>query len=74
VIIDDAGKVLFNAMQQDSVIYRCVMRVGYLLVKPPTDAGLPADQRAPVAAVVPAAASGNGAAAATVKPKATART
>lgn len=55
VITDDAGKVVFNAMQQDSVVYRCVMRVGYLLAKPPTDAGLPVAQRAPVAAVIPAA-------------------
>ena len=54
VIVDDQGKVLFSAMQQDSTIYRAVMRVGYLLTAPPTDAGLPADERAPVAAVVPA--------------------
>jgi hypothetical protein len=56
VITDATGKVLFNAMQQDSTIFRCVMRVGYLLAKPPTDSGLPANQRAPVAAVIPAAA------------------
>jgi hypothetical protein len=55
VIIDDQGKVLFSAMQQDSVIFRAVMRVGYLLAAPPTDADLPPDERAPVAAVVPPA-------------------
>jgi Phage capsid family len=55
VIADAEGKVLFSAMQQDSTIYRAVMRVGYLLTAPPTDAGLPADERAPVAAVVPPA-------------------
>lgn len=54
VIIDAAGKVLLSAVQQDSTIYRAVMRVGYLLAAPPTDADLPADERAPVAAVVPA--------------------
>ena len=55
VITDEAGKVLFSAMQQDSTIFRAVMRVGYLLAAPPTDAGLPAAERAPVAAVVPPA-------------------
>jgi HK97 family phage major capsid protein len=55
VITDADGKVLFSAMQQDSTIYRAVMRVGFLLAAPPTDAGLPADERAPVAAVVPPA-------------------
>ena len=55
VITDEDGKVLFSAMQQDSTIFRAVMRVGYLLAAPPTDAGLPADERAPVAAVVPPA-------------------
>jgi hypothetical protein len=54
VITDADGKVLFSAMQQDSVIFRAVMRVGYLLAAPPTDAGLPPAERAPVAAVVPA--------------------
>jgi len=58
VITDDQGKVLFSAMQQDSTIYRAVMRVGYLLAAPPTDAGLPPDERAPVAAVVPGDARG----------------
>ena len=53
VITDEVGRSLFSAMQQDSTIYRAVMRVGYLLAAPPTDAGLPADERAPVAAVVP---------------------
>jgi HK97 family phage major capsid protein len=53
-IIDVDGKVLFSAVQQDSTIFRAVMRVGYLLAAPPTDAGLPADERAPVAAVLPA--------------------
>ena len=51
VITDDAGKVLFSAMQQDSTIFRAVMRVGYLLAAPPTDAALPPAERAPVAAV-----------------------
>jgi HK97 family phage major capsid protein len=55
VITDADGKVLFSAMQQDSTIFRCVMRVGYLLTAPPTDAGLPADERAPVAVVLPPA-------------------
>ena len=55
VITDADGKVLFSAMQQDSVIFRAVMRVGFLLTAPPTDAGLAADERAPVAAVVPPA-------------------
>ncbi len=55
VITDTDGKVLFSAMQQDSTIFRAVMRVGYLLAQPPTDADLPDDERAPVAAVVPAA-------------------
>ena len=55
VITDADGKVLFSAMQQDSTIFRAVMRVGYLLAAPPTDAALPADERAPVAAVIPAA-------------------
>lgn len=55
VITDEDGKVLFSAMQQDSTIYRAVMRVGYLLTAPPTDAALPDDERAPVAAVVPPA-------------------
>lgn len=57
VIADEDGKVLLSAAQQDVTIFRVVMRVGYLLAKPPTDAGLPAAERAPVAAVVPA--SGN---------------
>jgi len=55
VIADETGKVILSAMQSDTTIYRCVMRVGYLLAKPPTDSGLPVDQRAPVAAVVPPA-------------------
>jgi hypothetical protein len=55
VIIDADGKVLLSAVQQDSTIYRAVMRVGYLLAAPPTDAALPPEQRAPVAAVVPPA-------------------
>jgi HK97 family phage major capsid protein len=54
IISDADGKVLFNATQQDSLIYRAVMRVGFALVNPPTDAGLPAAQRSPVAAVIPA--------------------
>jgi hypothetical protein len=61
VITDADGKVLFNATQQDSLIFRAVMRVGYLLAAPPTDAGLPADERAPVAAVIPAAGNGSAA-------------
>jgi hypothetical protein len=59
VIVQD-GLVVFSAMQQDSIIFRCVMRVGYLLVAPPTGSGLHAGQRAPVAAVVPAGGGGNG--------------
>jgi HK97 family phage major capsid protein len=36
VITDDAGKVIFNAMQQDSKIMRVVFRVAYMIVDPST--------------------------------------
>ncbi len=36
IVSDAAGAVVYNAMQQDSVIYRAVFRVGYAIANPET--------------------------------------
>lgn len=55
VITDDAGKVVFNAMQQDAKIMRVVMRVGFQIARTP-DA-----RRYPAGVVQPATGGGAGA-------------
>jgi HK97 family phage major capsid protein len=53
VITDEAGAVVFNAMQQDSKIMRVVARYGYTIVDPTTSL---ADRAFPFAALRPAGA------------------
>jgi hypothetical protein len=40
-----------NLLQQNMTAVRLVMRVGFLIVNPPTDADLDADHRCPLALV-----------------------
>ena len=52
VITDDAGKVVFNAMQQDSKIMRVVMRVGFAIANPLTRQNSVANTRSPFSLLV----------------------
>lgn len=56
VINDDTGKVIYNAMQQDSTIWRAVFRVAWAVASPQTRiaqaGGLTAGQRYPFGVVV----------------------
>ncbi|MFH0243599.1 phage major capsid protein [Streptomyces sp. HK10] len=57
VITDETGAVVFNAMQQDSTVWRAVMRVAWARANPATRLGPNADTatgKFPFAAVVPA--------------------
>lgn len=57
VISDDAGVVVFNAMQQDSAIMRVVMRVGWALPNPINLVNSNAATRYPFAIYEPTASS-----------------
>ena len=52
VISDSSGVVQANLMQSNLTAVRLVMRVGFLLTNPPTDAALDAAHRCPLALVV----------------------
>ncbi|MEU6204586.1 phage major capsid protein [Micromonospora musae] len=56
IINDDSGNVVFNAMQQDSTIWRAVFRVAWAVARPQTriaqSAGLTTTQRFPFGVVV----------------------
>ena len=55
VISDDAGKVIFNAPQQDSKVLRVVFRVGYQVANPLTRLNPTAGSRYPAGVLTPAA-------------------
>lgn len=57
VISDDAGAVVFNAMQQDSAILRVVTRLGWALPNPINNVNTNAATRYPFAFLEPVAAS-----------------
>lgn len=52
VITDDDGKVVFNAMQQDSTVGRFVMRVGFVVANPATHNSTVASARSPFSLLV----------------------
>lgn len=54
VINDAAGKVIFNAAQQDSKVMRIVMRVGFQVANPMTRVNGTAASRYPAGVLVPA--------------------
>ena len=51
VITDTEGKVLFNAMQQDSTLYRCVFRAAFALANPVTSMNATEGTRSPFAVI-----------------------
>ena len=53
-INDDAGKVIFNAPQQDSKVLRVVFRVGYALANPVTAVNQVVGTRSPFTVLTPA--------------------
>lgn len=53
IISDDSGAVVFNALQQDSVIFRFVMRLGWQVANPVNRVNGSDATRFPFAAVVP---------------------
>ena len=55
VISDDAGKVIFNAPQQDSKVLRVVFRVGYQVANPLTRLNPTGASRYPAGVLTPAA-------------------
>ena len=55
VISDDAGKVIFNAPQQDSKVLRVVFRVGYQVANPLTRLNQTGASRSPAGVLTPAA-------------------
>ena len=55
VISDDAGKVIFNAPQQDSKVLRVVFRVGYQVANPLTRLNPAGASRYPAGVLTPAA-------------------
>ena len=55
VISDDAGKVIFNAPQQDSKVLRVVFRVGYQVANPLTRLNQTGASRYPAGVLTPAA-------------------
>ncbi|ATU21064.1 MULTISPECIES: phage major capsid protein [Bifidobacterium] len=56
VISDKAGKIVYNAMQQDSKIMRVVMRVGFAVANPMTRIGTKGKQY-PAGFIIPSTAS-----------------
>lgn len=58
VITDAAGKVIFNAPQQDSQIMRVVFRVGFQVANPLTRLNADAATRYPAGVITPAVAEG----------------
>ena len=54
IISDEAGKVVFNAMQQDSKIMRVVFRVGFQVANPLTRINGDAASRYPAGVITPA--------------------
>jgi HK97 family phage major capsid protein len=54
VITDEAGKVIFNAPQQDSQILRIVMRIGFAIANPLTRINPTTGTRFPAGVITPA--------------------
>ena len=54
IISDEAGKVVFNAMQQDSKIMRVVFRVGFQVANPLTRINGDGGSRYPAGVITPA--------------------
>lgn len=55
VITDDDGTVVYNAMQQDGVVFRAVMRLGWQLANPATRQNPTEGTRSPFGVLTPAA-------------------